>query len=400
MKRITIILSSLILLNLFLGLNIFAQTDDVYYTPSNDKGDNDSQHSSRGSRNYSNQSYSNDGYQSDYKLQSSNSYVDSNGNTITNNNYYSDNNYSSRLERFYGSNCGLSYYDYAYTPAYYWGWGGYGLSYDFGYPYYGAYAGWGLGWGMCGYYNPWYSPFGLYGYGYGWGYGYGYGRGGYGYGYGRGWEHGHGYGHGFGGYSAYKGGSTGNGGYYFGPRYEGATAHTGLAGVAINSHANNQLPGVRPSAGGKAGFNGARAAQNSGRNAENAGWKTVAPSGWESNKQGANASSNHSGRAGRQVQATEQRGQAPQQNGGYQSRGNYSAPRQSAPSSSPQNRSVAPSRSYGAPSAPSAPSNGGGYHGGYSGGNVSHSSGGSFSGGAHSSGGGGGHSSGGGGGRH
>src|SRR5271154_6789647 len=100
MKRITIIFSALTFLLFFGGLKGFAQSsDDIYYSGGNSKSDPAVSGSTEGSQNYTSQS-TGDGYSSDYKLQSSKSYVDSNGNTVTNN-YYSDNDYTSQLDRYY-----------------------------------------------------------------------------------------------------------------------------------------------------------------------------------------------------------------------------------------------------------------------------------------------------------
>ena len=400
MKRISIIISAFVFLSIFSGYKASAQSDDVYYSPANDKGtpavsDQSSQ------QNYSGQQNA-DGYSTDYKLQSSKTYVDSNGNTIINNNYYSDNNYTSQLERFYGPRCGFGYYDYAYTPAYYWGWGGYGFGgLGYGYGYYGDYWGFNLGWGICGYYSPWYSPFGYYGYyGCGYGlYGYGYGRG-YGYGYG---HHHYGYGYGYG---------LANNGYYFGPRREGIVAHQmGVgthAGLVSNSgvYAHNTTAmsinganqvGVRPQSNPNPGRVG-QSAHAENVNGGNNGWKAVTPHGWHNNSgTAANTEGGSSPRAQRQAaraQQSAQRGASPSpQFGNSYHSGNYGgAPRSASPSYNAP-RSASPSPSYSAPrssgSAPvhsysnsgayhgnSSSGSGGGFHGGGGGSGVSHSSGG------------------------
>lgn len=119
--------------------------------------------------------------------------TDDDGNTYVTNNYYGsytnyseddyyDYAYAARLKRFYGTNCGWSYYNDYYTNAYwytydpnYWGVSIY-LGYSWWYPswyYYSPYyyAGWGWGWGYYGY--PWYGG-GAYWAGYNYGYWNGY----------------------------------------------------------------------------------------------------------------------------------------------------------------------------------------------------------------------------------
>lgn len=423
MKRNSVILTGIFLLSLLTTFKSFAQSDDVYYDPGNDKGQNYQQPAQR----------YDDGGSDNYRLKGSKTYVDSNGNTYITNNYYEDNYYSSQLERFYRPYCGMGYYDYAYTPSFYWGWGG-GLG--FGYSpfyssYYGSYWGWDLGWGLGGYYNPWYSPFGYYSWGFPyhhcgyWGYG-GYG---YAYGYGRGY---YGRGYGFeGGYygNRYYGYAPTNNYYYFGPN-----SHKNLVAVSGTNNAHYNTASAK--FGEPVSRNGSMVAHNgeipregiatprdanrfssnasehmsrkearAGRANDESGWHAVEPKEWKGNNSAIN-NSNNIDRGTRRAN----RAPNPQYNNN-----------QSRPELAPQQRnySSAPPREYGGrQSAPSAPSYRGGgqapsgqrsapspqfqshsysapsYHGGGGGGSFHSSSGG---GGFHGGGGGGSH---GGGGRH
>ena len=389
MKRASVILTGLIFMTLF-GLKTSAQSDDVYYDPNTDKAspNNSQDYSQRNTdRTY------NDGYASQSSRQKgSKTYVDSSGNTINN---YDDSYYSSQLERFYGPSCGLGYYDYAYTPAYYWGWGG--LGYGYGGYYGGSYWGWNTGWGLCGYYNPWYSPFGIYGYGYGFGYGRGFGYGYGAYGYGRGYGYGYGgyYGRGYGeGYGNRYYGATATNRYTSEPQHRDARAESHTSAMENNTaHPNNlgnptegknnngyKPTGNAPQASGK----GTKANQNNG------GWKQVEPQGWSNannnnaaRNSGANNGGNRANRNGNVQQAQQGQHSQGQYGNSSQPRGGNYGQSQGNHYSQPQQRSSAPAQSY---------------HGGYSsGGGGYHSSGGG--GGSHSSGGGGG-SHGGGGGRH
>ena len=230
------------MLMLFSTVNVWAQTDDVYYDPTKDVGNsnqnynqnqNNSQNGNQNSyddgssnQNYQQPSDKNDGYGSaadkyDYPDQTS-SYGDGNGNTYITNNYYDNDEdfyYTNRLNRYYRPNWGMDYYSYQFTPSYYYGnsWGynswNRGISISFGTwyndpwgpwgsPYYSSYSswynpwsspywGWNMGWNSCGFYNGWYGGgFCSTPYMSGWGGYYGGGWGGYGYGYNQGYWNG------------------------------------------------------------------------------------------------------------------------------------------------------------------------------------------------------------------
>ncbi|HWB63892.1 MAG TPA: hypothetical protein VG603_10305, partial [Chitinophagales bacterium] len=98
MKRSSVIAITLFLFTLS-GVKVFAQSDDVYYDPSADKGSQQSSQQEASST--TTDPNNNDGYsQGQYQLKGSDSYVDSSGNTYVTNNYYQSDDdlyYTSRL---------------------------------------------------------------------------------------------------------------------------------------------------------------------------------------------------------------------------------------------------------------------------------------------------------------
>lgn len=242
------------------ALTATAQTDDVYYDPSKDKGyqnstqqyDDVEQQNNTGNSNTPPATYDDktDGYG---EPADSYDYKDESGNTYVTNNYYYDEDdwddyyYTSRLRRYYGNTWSIGYYSYCYTPSFYWGWNNWNTGFyvssspwyndpwwgwnSWRYrpqvAYYDPFWSYNWGWNSCSYYNSWNSPW--YGGGFcstpymnGWGWGGGYNQGYYN-GYNNGYYNGYydGYYNGY-----YNSPYAWNGYYYNGPRHRDSNAGT------------------------------------------------------------------------------------------------------------------------------------------------------------------------------
>src|SRR5262245_39073468 len=128
MKNLARFLIALSFLALITGGKLFAQ-DDVYYDPDRDKAVTNTapaQDEEQPQNEEQTPPAKYDGYNDE--ANNSNSYRDNEGDTYITNNYYSDYYddedyyYSTRLRRFYTPVWGFSYYNYWYTPSYFYGW--------------------------------------------------------------------------------------------------------------------------------------------------------------------------------------------------------------------------------------------------------------------------------------
>lgn len=272
MKRSLVFLSAFWLLTLG-AWQFAAAQDDVYYDPSIDKGNTNTNTGANPAGNYDNtndnlptnnntgaDAYSDksDGYTTPadrYDLRDNNS---SNNSQDYTDGYYDEDDdffYTTRLRRYYTPNYGVDYYSYWFTPSYYFGFSTWNPTYVVSYnpwysdPWWGwnrrfyrptvvvydPFWDWNFGWNSCSYFNSWSNPYWGGGCGFGgfnsWGWnGWGYNNGGFcggyfnnygGYynGYNNGYWNGYYNGYNDGYYNGYYNGYGNNGFYYYGPRH-------------------------------------------------------------------------------------------------------------------------------------------------------------------------------------
>lgn len=209
MNRFLLILSISLFLVTGTWQNSFAQNDDVYYDPAKDKGiQNNSQQPNKSNNADARQTYpqaestdKTDGYSSDnpaFKYDPRDNYspntTDYYESDVSYDDDYDSYYYTTNLHRYYRLNYGVSYYDYSFTPSYYYGYSNWNTRvvvsvspwyndtwwrwnrhhhttiyvYD---PYYDPYYDWNMGWNSAYYTYSWGNPYwGNYSCNYGWGY--------------------------------------------------------------------------------------------------------------------------------------------------------------------------------------------------------------------------------------
>ncbi len=186
MNRFLILLSTTLLLVTGISQNSFAQSDDVYYDPAKDKGkENNSEQNNESSNAPAESADKTDGYSNDnsaYKYDLRDNYSSNNsdyyGSDVSYDEDYESYYYTTNLHRYYGANYGVSYYNYSFTPSYYYGYSNWNSRvvvsvnpwyndtwwrwnrhhrntiyvYD---PYYDPYWNWNMGWNSAYYTNSW-----------------------------------------------------------------------------------------------------------------------------------------------------------------------------------------------------------------------------------------------------